>query len=308
MDVVNALRDLGGVATSSSGNFISSAEAIADSLCLPSRSKKEVIKLDLHDDSDKLIDYVDLADLDRNAVYYMHLDLSKNRDRTGICMLRVSGKKQLARFDRSEGLTKMLEENVYSADVLLALKAKPNQQVPIYKIEAFIYDLIHAGFKIGGVTFDQFGSLDVMQRLNAKQVPTEYLSVDRPRQAYDTLRQTLMERRIKIACHPPDDPTRASIIEKELRELIDLGDKINHPDETEHNKGEWVRPSKDLADALCGALWNCINLTTNHTVHAVALETYMDALEDLTLPTDPIMDDILRGGFSHIQQPGRGTW
>ena len=59
-DPPNALRDLGGVSTWSTGSFITSVEAINEALVLTNPTTKPVIQLDLYDKADTLMRYFGL--------------------------------------------------------------------------------------------------------------------------------------------------------------------------------------------------------------------------------------------------------
>ena len=144
----------------------------------------------------------------------------------------------------------MLEDSIYQTDLLICLKNKPSQEIPLYKIENFLVEMSQLGYHIAGISFDQFASADLMQRLKQYGLNVEYVSVDRDRKAYDTFRMALLERRWKGPYNP--------ILKKELKELVDKVDKIDHPEQTAINKAENIMPSKDLADAVAGSIWGCV--------------------------------------------------
>jgi hypothetical protein len=127
----------------------------------------------------------------------------------------------------------------------------------------------------------------MMQRLTAKGMPVEYVSVDKKREPYDTWRMTLLERRWKGPAH--------SILEKEIKELIDIGHKIEHPEENATNKSEADKPSKDLCDAIVGSLWNAIN--HNPKTHVLtAMTNFLEAQETKALQADPVRQELARLG------------
>jgi hypothetical protein len=271
-DSVNALRDLGGISTHTSSNFISSIEAINESLCLTNCVSKPIIELDMNDQEDTLMKYIQHGDgnLVKGVNYWVSLDLSLSKDRTGIAFTRVAGTTELERFDRSDGTNKLFQDNIYQTDLLIALKNKANQQIPLYKLEAFLLEMSQAGYQIAGISFDQFQSADLMQRLTNLGYNVEYISVDRDRRAYDTFRLVLLERRIRLPNH--------FILRKELLQLVDRGTKIDHPEQVAINKSEETRPSKDLTDAIAASLWQCIEKGEKDSKAFIALKSYSSYL------------------------------
>lgn len=281
-DCINALRDLGGVATESTGSFLT-METITACMVLknPIYTEKPIIYLDMIDKSDTLLTYVNIDALVKGVEYFVHIDFGLSDDRTGIAFTRAIGRTNIERFDRSEGSNKFTQDNLYQTDLVLCLKNKPDQQVPIYKVEDFITLLAKEHqIKFNKVTFDRFASADIMVRLKASGFVTEIVSVDTTRQPYDTLRHTMLERRIKMPYNV--------ILEKELKELIDKPDAkpaINHPDKSiVLGSTEETKPSKDIADAVAGSLWSCTN-GSQDVKSIIALEEFIKRLDK---PKKPI--------------------
>jgi hypothetical protein len=280
-DTINALRDLAGISTHSTGNFLP-VEPISDMLVLKDLQKQDILEIDMYDEADTIRRHIRLDDgqLILGVPYYIHMDLSKNRDRTGIAFTRAAGKREIEHFDPSEGKNRLIEDVVYQTDLLICMRAKPNQQIPLSKIEHFLVELSQLGFYLALTTADQVASAQIIQALMQYGLKAEYLSVDRTRQPYDNLRQVCMERRIKTPNH--------WVLEKELKELLDFGDYIDHPEETALNKAEDVRPSKDLTDAVAGSVWNCAQAHLGNK-SIIAFQQFADAIEAATVKEPPHM-------------------
>jgi hypothetical protein len=90
-------------------------------------------------------------------------------------------------------------------------------------------------------TFDRWNSHDMMQQLKTYGINTEILSV--AKKHYDDMAMVVLEERLS-GPHIP-------LLIDELLQLRIMRDKVDHP-----RKG-----SKDLADAVCGAVYNSISRT-----------------------------------------------
>lgn len=155
--------------------------------------------------------------------YYIHIDLSHLRDATGFAMAH------------SEGTNIIV-------DLMLRIKAPVGGEIYFSQIREKIYDLDKRGFKIDGITFDGWQSIDSIQQLRERGFECGVLSVDKDTAAYDTLKGLVYEDRLKTYLYPP--------FFEEMRrlELIN-GTKIDHPP---HGG------SKDVADAVAGAVYSTV--------------------------------------------------
>lgn len=132
-------------------------------------------------------------------------------------------------------------------DFLMRLKPVPGTQLILGDIRQILYHLRDdLGFKINTVTMDGFQSTDMMQQLQKRRFNAVYLSVDRNKLPYQDLRDALYERRIEFPRYQTfkrfGDTERTEIAIDELSQLVDVGNKIDHPS----------GGSKDLADAMAG--------------------------------------------------------
>jgi len=95
-------------------------------------------------------------------------------------------------------------------------------------------------FAVGAGVFVH-NSTDSMQLLRSKGIRSDYLSVDRTIEPYQTLKEIIYTGRIK--CHK---------MEVLLEELCRL--EITKSNKVDHSPGS----SKDVADAVCGAVFGCV--------------------------------------------------
>ncbi len=135
-------------------------------------------------------------------------------------------------------------------DFLMRMTAPAGGEIYLGNMRQVIYSLKDTfGFKISMITLDGFQSQDTIQQFNKRRFNADYLSMDRQLLPYHDLREAIYENRIEI---PPymvryrnDDTEMTNIGLKELSELVDMGNKVDHP----------VGGSKDVADALAGVVY-----------------------------------------------------
>lgn len=160
--------------------------------------------------------------------YFLHFDLSKNRDRTGIGLVhreRVLGKDKTV------------------VDLMLGIEAKPGRNIDFADLrQRFVYDLTARGFHIELITFDGFQSEETRQVLESKQYVTDYESSDKSTEPYDTLIETLTSDTLDYYNYP--------IFLTEFSEIrLINGVKYDHPKKFKNGK----RGTKDVSDAVACA-------------------------------------------------------
>ncbi len=269
-DIYGSLRDLAGISTWSSYKFFAQSQKIRDALTLINPASKAIIELDFNDQNDKLINYIDLSKLVQATDYFIHFDLGLKHDRTGIALTRCIGQKQVSRINEQLE-SKIANDNDYRTDLILAIAAKPGEEVPLSRLKNFVIDLGRTGIRIAFATADGFQSANLLQDLKQLGIQTEVISVDRTRDAYDLLKNAILEDRWHGPYH--------EILEQEFLGLLDLGAKgIDHPEGTGKN-----RSSKDLSDAVAGSVWQCAQ-KGGVSKSTTALKEYCDAVYAKKIP------------------------
>ena len=248
-NIQKSLQDIAGVSTQAAHKFIPSVEVI--DACFRQSSgdfisnpvTKEVIALDMRNEDDILIDYIDFDLIPKDSrPRFIHIDLAyaDGGDRTGIASTRLDGISTIARLDSVTNKMVKVHEPIFYTDFVMAVEAKSGQEVPIYKLENFCVDLKARGYKIAMVTMDGFNSKYMLQNLALKGFVAELLSVDRAFEPYIEFKQAIMNDRWKCPFNP--------ILNEELKKLeIVKGVKVDHP------SGDGA--SKDLSDACCGSIF-----------------------------------------------------
>lgn len=248
-NIDGALTDVAGLATAASLKFISGIrwnEIKVDTYKNPFR--KEIIETG--NSKDDTIQYQDFFDLSRvssqlkSRPMYIHLDMSKTGDNTGIGGIWVIGKKPKVEGEDSS------RELFYQVAFDVAIKAPKGYEISFDKHRTFIRWLREQGFAIKGISCDTYQSAQIQQQLKADGFNVETISVDRLDSEskiclpYAYFKSTIYDRRLTVYEDGSD------LLSEEVIGLERQSDgHINHPE-------GGTRGSKDISDAICGSLWN----------------------------------------------------
>lgn len=223
---------------------------------------KEIIKTGLKD-SLQIKDFF-LPDLVPEILYtkklYVHCDLSKNGDMTGISCVAVLGYKNQERYDDS-GEQSTLKEIVFRHVFSVGLQCPANDELSMIKVKDFIHYLKYdLGWNIVGVSCDGYQSLMLLQSLkldgfDAKEVSMDILK-NKECVGYTTFRNTLLEKRIKLL------NLYELIREITNLEKNDATGQVDHPKQSvkvDQATGEKIKSvGKDIIDSLGGAVYNAV--------------------------------------------------
>lgn len=249
-DIRNSLRDIAGVSTSSSFNFIMSAEKINAVFTDENLFKKEIINLDFYNRNQKIIDYMDFEKTKLiKKPRFIHIDIGIKHDRTGIACVYIDRMEYQIRYNPRTGDYTRVLDPVFKVEWLIAFKPLIGHETPLYKIREFISEMKFRGFPIAIVSTDGYQSTNLRQDLKLEGVNVDLISVDRNKEAYNNLRNAILEGRVTSAIH--------SVARRELKDLVENSKKIDHPATASSPAEGDVRGSKDLTDAMAGALHSC---------------------------------------------------
>ena len=135
-------------------------------------------------------------------------------------------------------------------DLMLQVIPPENSQIQFDDVEALLTKLRQLGYKIPVITADGYNSDQFLQR-QATHYGAKFakkLSVDRPKDAYLSLRDALYDRdaqgnpRLTFYNYDP--------FIREITNVEDRPDKVDHP----------PKGSKDVSDAVAGVVYNCERL------------------------------------------------
>ena len=224
---------------------------------------------------------------DPEKFYYVHVDLAQKHDHCAVALSHVDSWVTMKIGDKyKEAAPRVI------VDAVRYWTPTASKSVDFTEVKDYILSLRSRGFNLKIVTFDRWNSHDMMQQLKANGINSELLSV--AKKHYEDMSLSLTEERL----HGPS----IQLLVDELLQLRIVKDKVDHP-----RKG-----SKDLSDAVCGAVYNAISLTPPDQDKEVQLYTYGTVFQDeieqlrqesdarlkynntIKLPDKPEMPDSLR--------------
>jgi phage terminase large subunit-like protein len=160
--------------------------------------------------------------------------------------------------------------------------------VNLSEVKQWIMNLRREGFNLGMVSFDRWQSYDIQQELKAVGIRTDTVSV--AKKHYEDLAMMIYEERVAMP-HIP-------LLLEEMSELkiTNNGKKVDHP----------RKKSKDLADAVTGAVFGAISHTEKDTNYEIEIHTWgtaekLDRLkkeaqntkkQDMTKEVKDFLDDL----------------
>lgn len=241
IDPEGAARDILGVASNSITPFFAQRHKVIESMLRFSEQGLEqfIIKPDviLSKDGMPQIDETKLPH-DRETPRFIHVDLSSTVDRCGIAMVRYDGHVPVPSKNNTEEFDLLPR---YVVEMAVSIKPDSLNQIDPAEIRRWVSQLsTFYHMNIVSVSYDSYQSKESLTQYRKVGIASREVSVDRTSDPYRTFRSAVYEDRVVM----PD----TDILRKELisLEYITDKDKIDHP----------PAGSKDVSDAVCGALFN----------------------------------------------------
>ena len=186
---------------------------------------------------------------EENKKYFIHVDLAQKHDHCAVSLAHVERWVNVKVTD-----TYSQPAPIVVVDAVRYWTPTPDKSVDFTEVKDYILSLKTRGFNISLCTFDRWNSHDMMQQLKQYGINTETLSVSKKH--YDDMAMVVLEERLS-GPHIP-------LLIDELLQLKIMRDKVDHP-----RKG-----SKDLADAVCGSIYNAISNTRPNIDNEIKIHTY----------------------------------
>lgn len=250
-DVNGSLRDLAGKSTFSRYRLFKQRDKLDNALCVELLFP-DTFELDFNDDNDQIMNKILIPEYFEKVYLssfprYLHIDIGLTGDRLGFGCSYISQYKDMKTrniltFDE---VTVSIPEIV--AEFAFAIQSKTGQAIPLFKVRAFILWLAKRGYSFGCVSADGYESADMLQMIKRIGFSTEEISVDATSNPYLKFRAQVSEEHIFL----PD----SKLLRQEMEDLevSPDGKKIDHP---EGKRPDGSPYSKDLADAVCGSIYN----------------------------------------------------
>ncbi len=189
---------------------------------------------------------------DPTKKYYVHADLAQKHDKCAVAIAHVEKWVNIQVINNYEQVAPIVV-----VDAVAWWEPKIEGPVNLSEVKQWIQNLRRIGFDIGMVSFDRWQSFDIQNELKQVGMKTDTVSV--AKKHYEDMAMLVYEERLAM---PAID-----LLFDELTQLkIMKNDRVDHP----------RKKSKDLADAVCGAIFGAISHTPKNIDTEVEVHTFKD--------------------------------
>jgi hypothetical protein len=203
---------------------------------------------------------------DPNKKYFVHADLAQKHDKCAVAIAHVEKWVSVQVMKDYEQVVPMV-----IVDAVVYWEPKVEGPVNLSEVKQWIQNLRRQGFDIGMVSFDRWQSFDIQNELKSVGMKTETVSV--AKKHYEDMAMLIYEERLAMPA--------IELLFEELTELkIMKNNRVDHP----------RKLSKDLADAVCGAIFGAIS----HTPRDQNLEVEVHTFKDRPKQVDSLPDNVIQ--------------
>jgi hypothetical protein len=211
---------------------------------------------------------------DPDKVYYVHADLAQKHDKCAVAIAHVEKWVNIQVINNYEQVAPMVV-----VDAVAWWEPKIEGPVNLSEVKMWIQNLRRLGFNIGMVSFDRWQSFDIQNELKQVGMRTDTVSV--AKKHYEDMAMLVYEERLAMPA--------IELLFDELTQLkIMKNNRVDHP----------RKKSKDLADAVCGAIFGAISHTPKDQNMVVEVHTIsdrpkqVDTGQDNVIHYKPMPDDV----------------
>ena len=211
---------------------------------------------------------------DPDKVYYVHADLAQKHDKCAVAIAHVDKWVNIQVINNYEQVAPIVV-----VDAVAWWEPKVEGPVNLSEVKMWIQNLRRLGFNIGMVSFDRWQSFDIQNELKQVGMRTDTVSV--AKKHYEDMAMLVYEERLAMPA--------IELLFDELTQLkIMKNNRVDHP----------RKKSKDLADAVCGAIFGAISHTPKDQNQVVEVHTIsdrpkqVDTLRDNVIEYKPMPDDV----------------
>ena len=237
------------------------ADAMMRFACMPTYSSDAFFKdktklekvMNLRNPIDNFKRFEETFKPDPDKIYFVHADLAQKHDKCAVAIAHVDRWVNVQVIKDYEQIVPIVV-----VDAVVWWEPRAEGPVNLSDVKQWIMNLRRQGFNLGMVSFDRWQSFDIQNELQAVGIRTETISV--AKKHYEDLAMMIYEERVAIP--------RIPLLLDEMSELkIMKGNRVDHP----------RKKSKDLADAMCGAVFGAISHTPKNTNLIVDVHTWSSA-------------------------------
>ena len=211
---------------------------------------------------------------DPDKVYYVHADLAQKHDKCAVAIAHVDKWVNIQVINNYEQVAPIVV-----VDAVAWWEPKVEGPVNLSEVKMWIQNLRRLGFNIGMVSFDRWQSFDIQNELKQVGMRTDTVSV--AKKHYEDMAMLVYEERLVI-------PSIELLFDELTQLKIMKNNRVDHP----------RKKSKDLADAVCGAIFGAISHTPKDQNQVVEVHTIsdrpkqVDTLRDNVIEYKPMPDDV----------------
>jgi hypothetical protein len=211
---------------------------------------------------------------DPTKKYYVHADLAQKHDKCAVAIAHVEKWVNIQVINNYEQVAPIVV-----VDAVAWWEPKVEGPVNLSEVKQWIQNLRRLGFDIGMVSFDRWQSFDIQNELKQVGMKTDTVSV--AKKHYEDMAMLVYEERLAM---PAID-----LLFDELTQLkIMRNGRVDHP----------RKKSKDLADAVCGAIFGAISHTPKNTDTEVEVHTFRDRPKQV----DELPENVIHYNPSQIEE------
>jgi len=203
---------------------------------------------------------------DPTKKYFVHADLAQRHDKCAVAIAHVEKWVNIQVMKDYEQVVP-----VVVVDAVAWWEPKVEGPVNLSEVKQWIQNLRRVGFDLGMVSFDRWQSFDIQNELKSVGIRTETVSV--AKKHYEDMAMLIYEDRVAL-------PTIDLLFEELTQLKIMNNNKVDHP----------RKKSKDLADAVCGAIFGAISHTVRDNFGEVEIHTFRDKPKRVVDLPDNVID------------------
>lgn len=210
---------------------------------------------------------------DPDKVYYVHADLAQKHDKCAVAIAHVEKWVNIQVINNYEQVAPIVV-----VDAVAWWEPKVEGPVNLSEVKMWIQNLRRLGFNIGMVSFDRWQSFDIQNELKQVGIKTDTVSV--AKKHYEDMAMLIYEERVAMPA--------IELLFDELTQLkIMKNNRVDHP----------RKSSKDLADAVCGAIFGAISHTPKNIDNEVEVHTFRDKPKQF----DKLPENVIRYTPSQVK-------
>jgi hypothetical protein len=203
---------------------------------------------------------------DPDKVYYVHADLAQKHDKCAVAIAHVDKWVNIQVINNYEQVAPIVV-----VDAVAWWEPKIEGPVNLSEVKQWIQNLRRLGFNIGMVSFDRWQSFDIQNELKQVGMRTDTVSV--AKKHYEDMAMLVYEERLAMPA--------IELLFDELTQLkIMKNNRVDHP----------RKKSKDLADAVCGAIFGAISHTPKDQNMVVEVHTISDRPKQVDTGRDNVIE------------------